>query len=71
VSQSFSVSIKSNLQKPYTIQLYNASGLFIREIKSSKSEIIVSLAELQAGMYFLQIRNAYDRLLKTEKVIKL
>lgn len=71
VSQSFSVSIKSNLQKPYTIQLYSASGVFIREIKSSKSEILVSLEKLQPGMYFLQIRNAYDRLLKTEKIIKL
>ncbi|MFL5774521.1 MAG: PQQ-dependent sugar dehydrogenase [Flavisolibacter sp.] len=70
VTESVSISIKSDFQKPYTIQMYNATGLFIREIKSSKSEIVVSLAELQSGMYFIQIRNAYDRLLSTEKVIK-
>jgi hypothetical protein len=69
--ESITVSVKGEGQKPYVVQLYTTAGLFIREIKTSKTEITLNLSGLQAGMYFIQVRNAYDRLLKTEKFVKL
>ncbi len=70
-AQSVTVSVKGDLHKPYTIQLYNASGVFIKEIKTSKSESSLNISHLPSGMYFIQIRNVYDRLLQMEKIIRL
>jgi hypothetical protein len=65
------VSVTLDAQKPYTIELFNATGVSIRQIKTAKSEVLVDLSDLQSGLYFIQVRNAYDRVLTTEKVVKL
>ena len=65
------VSVQSEAQKPYRIQFYNSTGVFIKEVKSMKTETAVSIADLKPGMYLVQILNAYDKVLKVEKVIKL
>lgn len=65
------VYVKLEAQKPYKIQLYNSNGSFIKEVRSTKSETPVSVGELKAGIYLVQVRDAYDRLLKTEKFVKL
>lgn len=71
VLHSVTVSLKLNAQKPYKVQLYTTTGNFIKEVKSARSEIPISIADLQPGMYLIQVRDAFDRLLKTEKVIRL
>jgi PQQ-dependent dehydrogenase (s-GDH family) len=71
VDETFTISIKADAQKPFRIQIYNTAGKFIKEIQTTKTEVPVSVADLQPGMYLIQIRNAYDQILKTEKVIKL
>jgi PQQ-dependent dehydrogenase (s-GDH family) len=65
------VSVKLNAQKPYKIQFYSTTGKFIKEVKSTKSETAVSIADIKSGMYLVQILDAYDKVLKVEKMIKL
>jgi PQQ-dependent dehydrogenase (s-GDH family) len=71
VQETVTISIKANAQKPFHIQLFNTAGIFIKEIKTIKAEVPVSISELKPGMYLIQIRNGYGELLKTEKIIKL
>lgn len=68
---TITVSVTVDAQKPYSIQFFNSTGLFIKEVKTKKSETAVNLADLKAGMYLVQIVDAYGRMLKAEKVIKL
>lgn len=68
---TITISVKVDAQKPYRIQFYNSTGTFIKEVKTGKSETAVSIADLKPGMYLVQIVNAYDKVLKVEKVIKL
>lgn len=65
------VSAKTNERKPYLIRFFSATGTFIREVKSTKSEATVTIEDLKPGMYFIQVYDAYGRLLKTDKIIKL
>lgn len=64
------ISITLDAQRPYKIRLYSVAGSFIRELSTARQDIDISLAQLQRGLYFIQIYNAYGRLLTTEKVIK-
>lgn len=68
---TITVSIKTNAQRPYRVQFYNSNGVFIKETKSTKSETLVSISDLKPGMYLVQILNAYGKVLKVEKIIKL
>jgi PQQ-dependent dehydrogenase (s-GDH family) len=68
---TITVAMKSDKQKQYTIQFYNSTGLFIKGVKSAKTETIVSIADLKPGMYLVQILDADDKVLKIEKIIKL
>jgi hypothetical protein len=45
--------------------------VFIKEAKATKSETPASIADLKRGMYLVQIVDAYGKMLKVEKVIKL
>jgi PQQ-dependent dehydrogenase (s-GDH family) len=69
--EKLNVSITLNIPKPYKLQLFSAAGVMLKEIKSTKTEVEINIADLQQGMYFLQVKNAYDHLLKTEKIVKL
>lgn len=71
VLHTITVSVNLNAQKPYKVQFYSATGNFIKETRIRKAEATVSISDLQPGMYLIQIRDAFDRLLKTEKIIKL
>lgn len=64
------VSIKAAVQKPFTLEIINASGTALRNNKSSKSEVRIEIKDLAAGVYLLQIRNAFGQLQQTEKFIK-
>lgn len=69
--ESVTVSIKSDVQKPYFIGLYSTSGKLIREIKSIKNETLIKIADLPSGIYFIQVKNAFEQIQHTEKIIKL
>ncbi|HEU4472583.1 MAG TPA: PQQ-dependent sugar dehydrogenase [Flavisolibacter sp.] len=66
----FRVSIGLSMARPYALRLYNASGVLVKEMKARTEETIVNIAALPAGMYYLQVLNAKDQLLKTEKILK-
>lgn len=68
---TITVSVKLNAQKPYSIRLFNSNGVFIKEVKSRKSETAESIADLKAGMYLVQVIDAFGKVLKVEKLIKL
>lgn len=65
------VSIKKNFQKPYFIQVYNSAGINIAKIKTTKTETTLSISDFRPGIYFVEIRNAFDQILKIEKITKL
>lgn len=65
------ISVKIDAQKPYSIQVFNTTGVFIKEAKTWKAETMVSIADLNRGMYLVQIVDAYGKVLKVEKLIKL
>jgi PQQ-dependent dehydrogenase (s-GDH family) len=64
------VSVTTSAQKPYYIRVYNMSGVMIREIKTVKNETPVSIATLAPGLYLVEVRNGYDQVLQTEKIIR-
>ena len=68
---TITVSVKIDAQKPYSIQFYNSTGVFVKEVKARKSQTTESIADLKAGMYLVQITDANGKLLKVEKLIKL
>lgn len=68
---TITVSVKIDATKPYQIQFFNSTGTFIKQVKATKSQTLVSIADLKAGMYLIQIIDAYGKVLKIEKLIKL
>jgi hypothetical protein len=56
-------------QTPYTLQLYNSSGLFIRETKS-KGAISWNLSDLEKNIYFIRVYNQNTGKAYTEKILK-
>lgn len=68
---TITVSIKIDAQKPYSIQFFKSTGVFVKSIKGRKSETTISIADLTAGMYLVQIVDAFGKVLKVEKLIKL
>ena len=69
--KNITVSVTTQAQKPLILQIYTTTGTLLRESKSTKMETVVDISSLRAGMYFIQVRNAFNQLLKTEKFIKL
>ena len=69
--KTITVSVTAEAQKPLILQIYTTTGTLLNESKSTKRETIVDISSLTPGMYFIQVRNAYCQLLKTEKFIKL
>jgi hypothetical protein len=70
-SRNLTVSVRVSVAKPYTVKLYNMSGVLVKSVKSTKTEVSVDIENLQTGMYFVQVVNVYDQVLDTEKIIKL
>jgi PQQ-dependent dehydrogenase (s-GDH family) len=69
--KSVKVSVTINAQKPFIVQLYTTTGTMLSEVRTTKAETEVNIAGLKPGMYFIQVRNAFNQVLKTEKIIKL
>ena len=65
------VLIKTNVQKPYTLEVMSVEGRVVRSLKSAKNEIRIEMEDIPAGVYFLQIKNAFGQLQQSEKIIKL
>ena len=43
----------------------------MKELTTTRPQVQLNLRSLRAGLYYLQVYNAYDRLIRTEKIIKL
>jgi len=69
-SGMLTVSIRGNT-KPYHIQVYHLSGMLLKEKITTKTETAVDLSDLSAGIYMVQITNAYGQVIKTEKLVRL
>lgn len=69
--KTITVSVTINAQKPLVLQIYSSTGSIMSELKSTKTETIIDINSLPPGLYFIQVRNAFNQLLKTEKFIKL
>jgi hypothetical protein len=57
--------------KPYTIEVYNLTGNLLKSVKTSKPEALVNMEELRTGVYIIRVFDAYQKLLVTEKIIRL
>ncbi|MFL5740478.1 MAG: PQQ-dependent sugar dehydrogenase [Flavisolibacter sp.] len=69
--QWITISVDPSFRKPLVISIYTMSGEWIRSIKTSKNSVQVPLSGLTPGMYFIQVRNEYDRILQTTKIVKI
>lgn len=65
------ITVGVGAAKPFIVQVYTATGQLIRQVRTTKTEIPFDISDLSPGVYILQVRNVYDRLLKTEKVVRL
>jgi PQQ-dependent dehydrogenase (s-GDH family) len=69
-TENFIVTVSSNTPKPYTVKMFTVSGVLIREISSSRTELSVPVDKLLPNMYLVQVYNAHGQLIRTEKLIK-
>ena len=70
-NEKVTVSVKLDIAKPYTVGIFNMSGVLMKEKRSTKNEVIIDIRQLNTGMYFLQVSNAYGQIIQTEKIVKL
>jgi PQQ-dependent dehydrogenase (s-GDH family) len=68
--KTVSLELPESAQRPFTIRVYNSAGVVLKEIRSLKRTHELSVADLVPGMYLLQIANAYDQVIATEKLIR-
>ena len=61
------VSIRTDL-KEYNLTIFNAGGVFIKNLKIPHQETTVDLSGLKAGLYYFQFSK--NRKYKVVKVIK-
>ena len=71
VQDLLGVSITTEVQKPLHLKLYSGAGVLMKELTTTRPQVQLNLRSLRAGLYYLQVYNAYDRLIRTEKIIKL
>lgn len=71
VMASITVSVNANGHKPFSIDIMSASGQLIRTMTSSKNETLIDVRDLKPGFYFVQVRSAYDQVIKIEKLVRL
>lgn len=64
------VTVNTNIARPYTLGLYNMSGIILRSKTSARRELAMDISELSKGMYFLMVTNAYGQVIQTEKIIR-
>ena len=65
------VSVKVSAAKPFYVDVFNMAGIRMKSQKTTRSDLMMDIRELPAGMYYVQVRNAYDQVLQTNKIIKL
>ncbi len=65
------VSVKVSAAKPFYVDVFNMAGVKMKSQKTTRSDLMMDIKELPAGMYYVQVRNAYDQVLQTSKIIKL
>ena len=60
-----------DIAKPYTVGIYNLSGVLLKEKRSAKTELTMDIDHLGTGVYIIQVTNAYGQVVEKEKIIKL
>jgi PQQ-dependent dehydrogenase (s-GDH family) len=71
VQKSLTITMNKAYAKPYTIEVYNLTGNLLKSVKTSKPEALVNMEELRTGVYIIRVFDAYQKLLVTEKIIRL
>jgi PQQ-dependent dehydrogenase (s-GDH family) len=70
-TQNLTISINTRVQKPVMIRIFDATGILMQELKSTKSETVISTAALKRGSYYIFLFDANGKVLSMEKIIKL
>ncbi|MGZ8543974.1 MAG: PQQ-dependent sugar dehydrogenase [Flavisolibacter sp.] len=65
------VSVKIRAAKPFYVDVFSMAGVRLKSQKTTRADLMMDISDLPAGMYYVQVRNAYDQVLQTNKVIKL
>ncbi len=59
----------SNISKPLNYKIYDATGKLLLAGRNNNNNFSIDIKMLSSGMYILKLSNAYDIMLKTEKII--
>lgn len=59
-----------NLYKPLKVQLYDMSGIMVKEEVSNRNEFTVNISSLRPGLYVMKLLNGYNVELKVQKIFK-
>lgn len=54
----------------YTIDIFDYTGKRIKSIETNYAQKIIDLTNVSSGIYFYQIRNSQQQLVKTDKILK-
>ena len=71
VKDEVRLSIRLNSQKPYRIEVYSAAGILMKETSTTRNETAIASQDLKQGLYIVQIKNAFGKVLATKKFTKL
>lgn len=70
VTDIITIKGKKNLHKPLRVQLFDMSGVMVKEETSTKNEFTVNVSHLKAGMYVVKLFNGYNVEVRLEKIYK-
>jgi PQQ-dependent dehydrogenase (s-GDH family) len=70
VSDIITIKGKKNLHKPLRVQLFDMSGVMVKEETTTKNEFTINVAHLKSGMYVVKLFNGYNVEVKVEKIYK-
>lgn len=70
VNKNFELRIaNSDLSRPWTYELYDVTGKLLLARKINTSNTTLQTADLPEGIFFYQLRNSFDEVLKTGKLV--
>jgi aldose sugar dehydrogenase len=61
---------KKNLLKPLHVQLFDLSGIELRDVKTDQNSLTVNLSGLQSGVYVLKVYDGNNNLAVIRKITK-
>ncbi|MEQ1675631.1 MAG: glucose/sorbosone family PQQ-dependent dehydrogenase [Chitinophagaceae bacterium] len=70
VGNFITVQSKKEFRKPMRAELYDLSGLLLKEQKSFQNEFTIDVSSLKPGMYLLKLYNGNNQEVQIEKIIR-